>query len=174
MAFISYPASEQPSRHSDMDAAGRPQGGLPPHPCTYSHVLPAVLWEILWTAADCIPQGIHTTEKHTHTHTNAHKCTQWSFWPATCALQYPQSTCGEAKLPGQLRVKVWFGLAADVKHFNQYAEGKVSVFAETVWSSSQPNNFLTVFLCYVSEHHSLQGILFTKELPISIIFTSKF
>ncbi|KAA8582721.1 hypothetical protein FQN60_006392, partial [Etheostoma spectabile] len=39
---------------------------------------------------------------------------------------------GEAKLPGQLRVKVWFGLAADVKHFNQYAEGKLSVFAETV------------------------------------------
>lgn len=117
---------------------------------------------------------VYTQQRNTHTHTNAHKCTQWSFWPATCALQYPQSTCGEAKLPGQLRVKVWFGLAADVKHFNQYAEGKVSVFAETVWSSSQPNNFLTVFLCYVSEHHSLQGILFTKELPISIIFTSKF
>uniref|UniRef100_A0A672J593 Dysferlin, limb girdle muscular dystrophy 2B (autosomal recessive) n=1 Tax=Salarias fasciatus TaxID=181472 RepID=A0A672J593_SALFA len=38
---------------------------------------------------------------------------------------------GEAKLPGQLRVKVWFGLAADAKHFNQYAEGKLSVFAET-------------------------------------------
>uniref|UniRef100_A0A3Q2VZN1 Dysferlin, limb girdle muscular dystrophy 2B (autosomal recessive) n=1 Tax=Haplochromis burtoni TaxID=8153 RepID=A0A3Q2VZN1_HAPBU len=37
---------------------------------------------------------------------------------------------GEAKLPGQLRVKVWFGLAADVKHFNEYAEGKLSVFAE--------------------------------------------
>uniref|UniRef100_A0A8C4H5G6 Dysferlin, limb girdle muscular dystrophy 2B (autosomal recessive) n=1 Tax=Dicentrarchus labrax TaxID=13489 RepID=A0A8C4H5G6_DICLA len=36
----------------------------------------------------------------------------------------------EPKLPGQLRVKVWFGLAADVKHFNQYAEGKLSVFAE--------------------------------------------
>uniref|UniRef100_A0A3Q2GR86 Dysferlin, limb girdle muscular dystrophy 2B (autosomal recessive) n=1 Tax=Cyprinodon variegatus TaxID=28743 RepID=A0A3Q2GR86_CYPVA len=37
----------------------------------------------------------------------------------------------ETKLPGQLRVKVWFGLAADAKHFNQYAEGKLSVFAET-------------------------------------------
>uniref|UniRef100_A0A8C5CQ83 C2 domain-containing protein n=1 Tax=Gadus morhua TaxID=8049 RepID=A0A8C5CQ83_GADMO len=44
---------------------------------------------------------------------------------------YPQGTGAEAKLPGQLRVKVWFGLAADVKHFNQYAEGKLSVFAET-------------------------------------------
>lgn len=49
-----------------------------------------------------------------------------------CDLQCPQSSGGEAKLPGQLRVKVWFGLAADVKHFNQYAEGKLSVFAETV------------------------------------------
>uniref|UniRef100_A0A3Q0RFX8 Dysferlin, limb girdle muscular dystrophy 2B (autosomal recessive) n=1 Tax=Amphilophus citrinellus TaxID=61819 RepID=A0A3Q0RFX8_AMPCI len=38
---------------------------------------------------------------------------------------------GEAKIPGQLRVKVWFGLAADVKHFNEYTEGKLSVFAET-------------------------------------------
>lgn len=51
-------------------------------------------------------------------------------------LQYPQSSGGEAKLPGQLRVKIWFGLAADVKHFNEYAEGKLSVFAETVITDS--------------------------------------
>lgn len=86
---------------------------------------------------------VHRQQRH------AHKCTCWSFWPAACALQYPQGTGGEAKLPGQLRVKVWFGLAADVKHFNQYAEGKVSVFAETV-SSSWSHKFLTVFLNYVS------------------------
>ncbi|XP_067379390.1 dysferlin isoform X11 [Channa argus] len=49
----------------------------------------------------------------------------------TVLLKYPQASGGEAKLPGQLRVKVWFGLSADVKHFNQYAEGKLSVFAET-------------------------------------------
>uniref|UniRef100_A0A7N8YDM2 Dysferlin, limb girdle muscular dystrophy 2B (autosomal recessive) n=1 Tax=Mastacembelus armatus TaxID=205130 RepID=A0A7N8YDM2_9TELE len=49
----------------------------------------------------------------------------------TVFLKYPQGSGGEAKLPGQLRVKVWFGLSADVKHFNQYAEGKLSVFAET-------------------------------------------
>ncbi|XP_008293916.1 dysferlin isoform X2 [Stegastes partitus] len=49
----------------------------------------------------------------------------------TVFLKRPQGSSGEAKLPGQLRVKVWFGLAADVKHFNQYAEGKLSVFAET-------------------------------------------
>lgn len=51
---------------------------------------------------------------------------------SVCVVQYPQGSGGEAKLPGQLRVKIWFGLAADVKHFNQYAEGKLSVFAETV------------------------------------------
>lgn len=47
-------------------------------------------------------------------------------------IKYPQGSGAEAKLPGQLRIKVWFGLAADVKNFNQYAEGKLSVFAETV------------------------------------------
>ncbi|XP_054916786.1 dysferlin isoform X6 [Poeciliopsis prolifica] len=46
-------------------------------------------------------------------------------------LKYPQGSGGEAKLPGHLRAKVWFGLAADAKHFNQFAEGKLSVFAET-------------------------------------------
>ncbi|XP_056299170.1 dysferlin isoform X5 [Pseudoliparis swirei] len=46
-------------------------------------------------------------------------------------LKNPQGGVGEAKLAGQLRLKVWFGLAADVKHFNRYAEGKLSVFAET-------------------------------------------
>ncbi|XP_069028203.1 dysferlin isoform X3 [Embiotoca jacksoni] len=49
----------------------------------------------------------------------------------TVFLKHPQGSGAEAKLPGQLRVKVWFGLAADVKHFNQFAEGKLSVFAET-------------------------------------------
>ncbi|XP_049603430.1 dysferlin isoform X7 [Syngnathus scovelli] len=49
----------------------------------------------------------------------------------TIFLKYPQGGDGEAKLPGQLRIKVWFGLAADDKHFNVYAEGKLSVFAET-------------------------------------------
>ncbi|XP_055360624.1 dysferlin isoform X3 [Betta splendens] len=49
----------------------------------------------------------------------------------TVFLKYPQGSGGEARLPAQLRVKVWFGLSADVKHFNPYAEGKLSVFAET-------------------------------------------
>ncbi|XP_036072466.1 dysferlin isoform X2 [Oryzias melastigma] len=46
-------------------------------------------------------------------------------------LKHPQASGGEAKLPGQLRVKMWFGLAADTPHFNQFTEGKLSVFAET-------------------------------------------
>lgn len=51
---------------------------------------------------------------------------------------------GCSKIPAQLRVKLWFGLAADVKSFNQFAEGKLSVFAETV-SGQLPNmHFLGV------------------------------
>uniref|UniRef100_A0AAV2KI82 C2 domain-containing protein n=1 Tax=Knipowitschia caucasica TaxID=637954 RepID=A0AAV2KI82_KNICA len=46
-------------------------------------------------------------------------------------LKYPQGSGAEAKLPGQLRLKMWFGLSSDVKHFNDCAEGKLSVFAET-------------------------------------------
>ncbi|KAM9400663.1 dysferlin-like, partial [Salvelinus alpinus] len=41
----------------------------------------------------------------------------------TVFLKYPQGGSGDSKLPAQIRVKVWFGLAADVKHFNQFAEG---------------------------------------------------
>ncbi|XP_058250624.1 dysferlin isoform X7 [Hemibagrus wyckioides] len=46
-------------------------------------------------------------------------------------MKYPQGGSEDSKIPAQLRVKVWFGLAADVKHFNQFSEGKLSVFAET-------------------------------------------
>lgn len=87
-------------------------------------------------------------------YTDTHICTHvvldcLSHWRAWRVLQYPQGTGGEAKLPGQLRVKVWFGLAADVKHFNQYAEGKLSVFAETVRCSFQMHKILIVLLQYV-------------------------
>lgn len=37
-----------------------------------------------------------------------------------------------ARMPVQIRVKLWFGLSVDEKEFNQFAEGKLSVFAETV------------------------------------------
>lgn len=36
------------------------------------------------------------------------------------------------RMPVQIRVKLWFGLSVDEKEFNQFAEGKLSVFAETV------------------------------------------
>ncbi|MCJ8731563.1 hypothetical protein PDJAM_G00200870 [Pangasius djambal] len=49
----------------------------------------------------------------------------------TVFMKYPQGGNEDCKIPAQLRVKVWFGLAADVKHFNQFSEGKLSVFAET-------------------------------------------
>uniref|UniRef100_A0A8B9K172 Dysferlin, limb girdle muscular dystrophy 2B (autosomal recessive) n=1 Tax=Astyanax mexicanus TaxID=7994 RepID=A0A8B9K172_ASTMX len=49
----------------------------------------------------------------------------------TVFMKYPQGGGGCTKIPAQLRVKVWFGLAADVKHFNQFSEGHLSVFAET-------------------------------------------
>lgn len=42
-----------------------------------------------------------------------------------------------ARMPVQIRVKLWFGLSVDEKEFNQFAEGKLSVFAETV-SACQP------------------------------------
>ncbi|XP_026792840.2 dysferlin isoform X1 [Pangasianodon hypophthalmus] len=49
----------------------------------------------------------------------------------TVFMKYPQGGSEDCKIPAQVRVKVWFGLAADVKHFNQFSEGKLSVFAET-------------------------------------------
>lgn len=146
-----------------MDAPGGPQGGLPPHPCTHSHLLPAVLWKTLWTAADCLPQGTQRC-----THIVVAYSSHWGAWPV---LQYPQGTGGEAKLPGQLRVKVWFGLAADVKHFNQYAEGKLSVFAETVRCSFQMHKILIVLLQYVILCRSdmyLLGILCIQGQLINI------
>ncbi|XP_051982464.1 dysferlin-like isoform X2 [Xyrauchen texanus] len=48
----------------------------------------------------------------------------------TVFLKYPQEDGRDSKIPAQLRVKMWFGLTADVKFFNQFAEGKLSVFAE--------------------------------------------
>ncbi|XP_041074075.1 dysferlin isoform X4 [Polyodon spathula] len=49
----------------------------------------------------------------------------------TIFMKSPQSEGKQFKIPAQVRVRVWFGLSADVKEFNQYAEGKLSVFAET-------------------------------------------
>lgn len=46
--------------------------------------------------------------------------------------QYPMEGVPGARMPVQIRVRLWFGLSVDEKEFNQFAEGKLSVFAETV------------------------------------------
>ncbi|XP_063013874.1 dysferlin isoform X8 [Melospiza melodia melodia] len=49
----------------------------------------------------------------------------------TIFLKYPQEETMGPRIPAQIRVRLWFGLAVDEKEFNQFAEGKLSVFAET-------------------------------------------
>uniref|UniRef100_A0A452VCC0 Dysferlin n=1 Tax=Ursus maritimus TaxID=29073 RepID=A0A452VCC0_URSMA len=49
----------------------------------------------------------------------------------TIFLKYPMQGVPGARMPVQIRVKLWFGLSVDEKEFNQFAEGKLSVFAET-------------------------------------------
>uniref|UniRef100_A0A8C4YQH5 Dysferlin n=1 Tax=Gopherus evgoodei TaxID=1825980 RepID=A0A8C4YQH5_9SAUR len=49
----------------------------------------------------------------------------------TIFLKYPQEEVMGPRIPAQVRVQLWFGLAVDEKEFNKYAEGKLSVFAET-------------------------------------------
>uniref|UniRef100_H3D0Y8 Dysferlin, limb girdle muscular dystrophy 2B (autosomal recessive) n=1 Tax=Tetraodon nigroviridis TaxID=99883 RepID=H3D0Y8_TETNG len=85
---------------------------------------------VIWMLQGDRRVAYHRIPAHTVIFSQQH-CGKFCGQLQTVLLKYPQGTGGEAKLPGQLRVKVWFGLAADVKHFNQYAEGKLSVFAET-------------------------------------------
>ncbi|XP_075044491.1 dysferlin isoform X3 [Mixophyes fleayi] len=49
----------------------------------------------------------------------------------TIFLKFPQEGNKGAKMPAQLRVQLWLGLSVDQKEFNQSAQGKLSVFAET-------------------------------------------
>ncbi|XP_030306340.1 dysferlin isoform X6 [Calypte anna] len=49
----------------------------------------------------------------------------------TIFLKYPQEEAMGPKIPAQIRVQLWFGLSVDEKEFNHFAEGKLSVFAET-------------------------------------------
>uniref|UniRef100_A0A3Q3N520 Dysferlin, limb girdle muscular dystrophy 2B (autosomal recessive) n=1 Tax=Labrus bergylta TaxID=56723 RepID=A0A3Q3N520_9LABR len=85
---------------------------------------------VIWMLQGDRRVAYHRIPAHTVIFSQEH-CGKHCGQLQTVFLKYPQSSGGEAKLPGQLRVKVWFGLAADAKHFNQYAEGKLSVFAET-------------------------------------------
>ncbi|TKS93062.1 Dysferlin Dystrophy-associated fer-1-like protein [Collichthys lucidus] len=85
---------------------------------------------IIWMLQGDRRVAYHRIPAHTVIFSQQH-CGKHCGQLQTVFLKYPQGSGTEAKLPGQLRVKVWFGLTADVKHFNQYAEGKLSVFAET-------------------------------------------
>ncbi|XP_076027718.1 dysferlin isoform X3 [Genypterus blacodes] len=85
---------------------------------------------VIWMLQGDRRVAYHRIPAHTVLFSQQH-CGKHCGQLQTVFLKHPQGSGGEAKLPGQLRVKVWFGLAADAKHFNQYAEGKLSVFAET-------------------------------------------
>ncbi|KAF7648744.1 hypothetical protein LDENG_00152490 [Lucifuga dentata] len=85
---------------------------------------------VIWMLQGDRRVAYHRIPAHTVLFSKQH-CGKHCGQLQTIFLKYPQGSGGEAKLPGQLRVKIWFGLAADVKHFNEYAEGKLSVFAET-------------------------------------------
>uniref|UniRef100_A0A672J1P0 Dysferlin, limb girdle muscular dystrophy 2B (autosomal recessive) n=1 Tax=Salarias fasciatus TaxID=181472 RepID=A0A672J1P0_SALFA len=85
---------------------------------------------VIWMLQGDRRVAYHRIPAHTVLFSQEH-CGKHCGQLQTAFLKHPQGSGGEAKLPGQLRVKVWFGLAADAKHFNQYAEGKLSVFAET-------------------------------------------
>ncbi|XP_034020743.1 dysferlin isoform X3 [Thalassophryne amazonica] len=85
---------------------------------------------VIWMLQGDRRVAYHRIPAHTVLFSQGH-CGKHCGRLQTIFLKYPQGSGTEAKLPGQLRVKVWFGLAADVKNFNQYAEGKLSVFAET-------------------------------------------
>ncbi|XP_026549925.1 dysferlin-like, partial [Notechis scutatus] len=50
----------------------------------------------------------------------------------TIFLKCPQEEVPGPRIPAQIRVRLWLGLAVDEKEFNQTAEGRLSVFAETV------------------------------------------
>ncbi|XP_036002549.1 dysferlin isoform X4 [Fundulus heteroclitus] len=85
---------------------------------------------VIWMLQGDRRVAYHRIQAHTVLFSQQH-CGKQCGQLQSVLLKNPQGSGGEAKLPGQLRVKVWFGLAADTKHFNQFAEGKLSVFAET-------------------------------------------
>uniref|UniRef100_A0A672Q4T2 Dysferlin-like n=1 Tax=Sinocyclocheilus grahami TaxID=75366 RepID=A0A672Q4T2_SINGR len=99
--FLSAP--EQSARYNNLDASGRQTSGLPQNPCPSSSIFPWLL------------QSYSIND-------------EWNRRGIDKSLYLYG---GYSKIPAQLRVKVWLGLTADVKSFNQFAEGKHSVFAET-------------------------------------------
>ncbi|XP_069779523.1 dysferlin isoform X4 [Narcine bancroftii] len=49
----------------------------------------------------------------------------------TIYLKHPRGDSKISKIPAQVRLRIWFGMAVDNKEFNKFTEGKLSVFAET-------------------------------------------
>ncbi|XP_051968230.1 myoferlin isoform X1 [Xyrauchen texanus] len=57
-------------------------------------------------------------------------CGQYCGKTQTIFMQYPMDKNKDSKIPVQIRVNMWLGLATDEKKFNTYAQGMFSVFAE--------------------------------------------
>ncbi|KTF81949.1 hypothetical protein cypCar_00031813 [Cyprinus carpio] len=64
-------------------------------------------------------------------------CGQYCGKTQTVFMKYPMDNKKGLKIPVQLRVNMWLGLATEEKKFNHYAEGIFSVFAELYENQSQ-------------------------------------
>ncbi|XP_016138743.1 myoferlin-like [Sinocyclocheilus grahami] len=64
-------------------------------------------------------------------------CGQYCGKTKTIFMKYPMDNKKGLKIPVQLRVNMWLGLATEEKKFNHYAEGIFNVFAELYENQAQ-------------------------------------
>ncbi|XP_077062220.1 myoferlin isoform X8 [Siphateles boraxobius] len=64
-------------------------------------------------------------------------CGQYCGKNQTVFMQYPMDNKKGLKIPVQIRVNMWLGLATEEKKFNNYAEGMFNVFAELYENQAQ-------------------------------------
>uniref|UniRef100_A0A672LJP8 Myoferlin-like n=1 Tax=Sinocyclocheilus grahami TaxID=75366 RepID=A0A672LJP8_SINGR len=64
-------------------------------------------------------------------------CGQYCGKTQTVFMKYPMDNKKGLKIPVQLRVNMWLGLATEEKKFNHYAEGMFNVFAELYENQAQ-------------------------------------
>ncbi|XDV44943.1 hypothetical protein PO909_013147 [Leuciscus waleckii] len=64
-------------------------------------------------------------------------CGQYCGKTQTVFMQYPMDNKKGLKIPVQIRVNMWLGLATEEKKFNNYAEGMFNVFAELYENQAQ-------------------------------------
>uniref|UniRef100_A0A673I2N8 Myoferlin-like n=1 Tax=Sinocyclocheilus rhinocerous TaxID=307959 RepID=A0A673I2N8_9TELE len=64
-------------------------------------------------------------------------CGQYCGKTQTVFMKYPMDNKNGLKIPVQLRVNMWLGLATEEKKFNHYAEGMFNVFAELYENQAQ-------------------------------------